>query len=366
MLRKDTKNCELKRERERERERERFWYRCGPLSLISSQILLRAQLSVVCEWSNNGQAAPRKKKGHGAIKRQSWRWLSRKRKRYEKTRCDSRKWQCDMCDGRNWKGWNCANCDWGGWKTAGHARDTPQILPPHDVAEDQDTEMLNCNPCLTETRRTEALTIPTPKAAPIGARLDSALARQARARRAYETARKMLNMAKQRMEETTTEMERADAAVENAKKKVGPATGMASDVVTLLNMLKPHSNTLSSEVADLVARIEGEMKAAKANEENSTEEKKTEALEDQQEEPKKPMTDAQEIASQLQALEAMRMAEAEDEERLRVAQIEAGKKARISPSSLRKASTTQPTMSRNKDRVPRCLRVHPRPPQYPL
>ena len=52
------------------------------------------------------------------------------------------------------------------------------------------------------------------------------------------------------------------------------------------------------------------------NEENSTEEKKNEALEDQQEEPRKPMTDAQEIASQLQALEAMRVAEAEDEERL--------------------------------------------------
>ena len=253
--------------------------------------------SVVCEWSNNGQA--------WRYQRQSWRWLSRKRKRYEKTRYDSWKWQCDMCDGRNWQGWNCANCGWE-WKNAGHTRDTPQILPAQKVAEDQDTEMLKCNPCLTETMRTEALTIPTPKATPIGARLDSALARQARARRAYETARKMLNMAKQRMEETTTEMERADAAVENVKKKVGPATRMASDVV------KPHLSTLSSEAADLIARIEGEMKAAKTNEENSTEEKKIEALEDQQEKPVKPMTDAQEIASQLQALEAMRMAEAEE------------------------------------------------------
>ena len=68
------------------------------------------------------------------------------------------------------------------------------------------------SPCQTETMRTETSTIPIPKAAPIGARLDSALARQARARRAYETARKMLAMASQMMEETTKEMEQANAA----------------------------------------------------------------------------------------------------------------------------------------------------------
>ena len=213
---------------------------------------------------------------------------------------------------------------------------TPQNLPDQDAAEDKDTEMLSCNPCLTETKRTEALTTPIPKAAPIGARLDSALARQARARRAYETALKMLLMAKQRMEETTLELGRADAAVEAAKKKVGPTTSIASDVVTLLNMLKPHINTLSTEAAELVVRIEGEMRDAKTNEENSTEEKRVEAPKVQMAIPDKPMTDIQEIDSQLQVMEMMRMAEAEDEERLRRARIEAGKNASTSPTSNRK------------------------------
>ena len=250
------------------------------------------------------------------------------------SRYDSWKWQCALCSGRNWRGWNCANCGWE-WKTAGQARDAPQNLPAQDTAEDQDTVMQISNPYQTETMRTETSTIPIPKAAPIGARLDSALARQARARRAYETARKMLTMAKQRMEETTTEMEQADAAVENAKKKVGPATGMASDVATLLDMLKPHLNALSVNAADLVARIEGDMKVAKTNEENIKEEKKLEAPgETQQTQLDKPVSDAQEIASQLQALEAMRMAEEEDEERLRRAEIEAGKNANTTPPSL--------------------------------
>ena len=220
---------------------------------------------------------------------------------------------------------------------SGELREALLTLPAPDTVEteeDQDTEMLTSNPCQTETARKETLMTPIPKAAPIGARLDSALAVQARARRAYETAQRMLTMAKQRMEEAMTELERADTAVENAKRKVGPATGMASDVASLLDLLKPHINTLSIEAADLVARIEGEMKAAKTNEENITEEKNVEAPENQQVKLNKPMTDAQEIASQLQALEAMRMAEAEDEERLRRAKTEAGRRASTSIPSL--------------------------------
>ena len=155
------------------------------------------------------------------------------------------------------------------------------------MTEEQDAGDAEWQPVPDGAKRTEILTIPTPKAAPIGARLDSALARQARARRAYETARRMLNMAQQRMEETTTELERANDVVESAKKKVGPASAMAMDVVTLLNMLKPHLSSLSSEATELVARIEGEMKATKANEDNSTEEKNHDIMEIQNEEPKK-------------------------------------------------------------------------------
>ena len=114
------------------------------------------------------------------------------------------------------------------------------------------------NPCLTElTRQTETSTVPIPKAAPKGARLDSALARQTRARRAVEAADKMLTIAKQKIKETMTEMEQANSAVEIAKKMVGPATGLASDVAILLELLRPHLNALATHAADTVARIEG-------------------------------------------------------------------------------------------------------------
>ena len=254
--------------------------------------------------------------------------------RYEVARYDYWKWQCALCSGRNWRGWNCANCGWE-WKPAGQDRDAPLILPAQDTAEDQDAVMQVSSPCQTETMRAEASTIPIPKAAPIGARLDSVLARQTRARRAYETARRMLAIARQRMEETTKEMEQANAPVENAKRKFGPATGVASDVATLLDMLKPHLNTLSVNAADLVARIEGDMKVTKTDEENIKEEMKHEVPgETQPTQLDKPVSDAQEIASQLQAMEAMRGAEEEDIEKLRRARIEAGKYANTSPPSL--------------------------------
>ena len=72
----------------------------------------------------------------------------------------------------------------------------------------------------------------------------------------------------------------------------------------------------------------------KLNEESNTEEKKDEATKRKRVSPEKPRTDTQEIASQLQAMEAMRMAEEEDEERLRKARIEAGKFAKTSHPSL--------------------------------
>ena len=101
---------------------------------------------------------------------------------------------------------------------------------------------------------------------------------------------------------------------------------MASDVPTLLDMLKPHLNALSV-TTDLVVRIEGDMKVTKTNEENIKEETKHEAPgENQPTLLDKPVSDAQEIASQSQVIEVVRMAEEEDE-RLRRAKIEAGKNA---------------------------------------
>ena len=93
-----------------------------------------------------------------------------------------------------------------------------------------------------------------------------ALARQTRARKAVEAADKTLTTAKQKMEETMEELEQANSAVERAKKKVGPAAGLTSDVTMLLELLKPHMNSLSINATDIVARIEGEVKVVRMRE----------------------------------------------------------------------------------------------------
>ena len=194
-----------------------------------------------------------------------------------------------------------------GTELSSNGLETPQNLPTLIQAENQDTVMPNSNPCLTEpTKQTEASTTPIPKAAPVGARLDSALARQTRARKAVEAADKMLTIAKQRMKETMEELEQANSAVEIAKKKVGPATGLASDVAMLLELLKPHMNSLSMNAADIIARIEGDVKVVRIRETRFKECASGERP------PGIQLTqldmlgmEAQEMASQLQAMEAM-------------------------------------------------------------
>ena len=69
----------------------------------------------------------------------------------------------------------------------------------------------------------------------------------------------MPTIAKQRMKETMEELEQANSAVKIAKRKVGQATGLALDVTMLLELLKPHMNSLSMNAADIVARIEGDV-----------------------------------------------------------------------------------------------------------
>ena len=78
------------------------------------------------------------------------------------------------------------------------------------------------------TRQAESPLVPKPNAGPPGARLDSALARQTQAKKAVEAADKMLMVAHQKTKETMTEMQQANIAVEVVKRKVGPATGLAS------------------------------------------------------------------------------------------------------------------------------------------
>ena len=80
--------------------------------------------------------------------------------------------------------------------------------------------------------QTESSTVPMPKAAPVGARLDSALAGQTRAKIAVEAADKMLTIAQLRMKETMTEMEQANIAVE---------------VAMLLELQRPHLDFLLTQ-----------------------------------------------------------------------------------------------------------------------
>ena len=190
--------------------------------------------------------------------RRSWRSHSRKRRRQERSYW---RWQCPLCSGKDWRGWTCLTCGWE-WSSSSNGLESPQNLPTLIQAKNQDTEMQNSNPCLTEpTKQTEASPATTlvPKAAPVGARLESVLARQTRARKALEAADKMLTIAKQRMLQ-------ANNAVEIAKKKVGPATGLALDVTMLLELFKPHMNSLSMNAADINARIEGDVKVVRIRE----------------------------------------------------------------------------------------------------
>ena len=148
------------------------------------------------------------------------------------------------------------------------------------------------------TRQTETSTVPIPIAAPIGARLDSALARQTRARKAVDAADKMLTVAKQRMKETMTELEPANSAVEIAKKKAGPATGLASDVA--MSLLRPHLNSLSTNAADIVARNEGDVKVVRMQDARPKEGTNVERPPGiQLTQLDIPATDAQEMASQI-------------------------------------------------------------------
>ena len=64
-----------------------------------------------------------------------------------------------------------------------------------------------------------------------------------RAKKAVEAADWMLMVAQQKLKETLKDMEQANIALEVAKKE-GPATGLASDVTMLLELLRPHLDTL--------------------------------------------------------------------------------------------------------------------------
>ena len=65
------------------------------------------------------------------------------------------------------------------------------------------------------------------------------------------------------MKATMTELEQANIAVEVAKKKVGPATGLASDVTMLLELRRMHLDSLSTHAMDIVTRIDDDVKVVR-------------------------------------------------------------------------------------------------------
>ena len=83
----------------------------------------------------------------------------------------------------------------------------------------------------------------------------------------------------------------------------------------LLELLKPHMNPLSMNAADIIARIEGDVKVVRMRETRFKECASGEMPPGVQlSQLDMPGMEAQEMASQLQAMEAMRQVEEEEEE----------------------------------------------------
>ena len=59
------------------------------------------------------------------------------------------------------------------------------------------------------------------------------------------------------------EPEQANIAVDDAKKRVGPATELASDVTMLLELLRPQLASLSTHAMDVVVRVEDDVKVVR-------------------------------------------------------------------------------------------------------
>ena len=99
----------------------------------------------------------------------------------------------------------------------------------------QDMVMQTGNACLAEqTRQVENPTVPILEAAPVEARLDSAFALINTSKESCGRCTRDAHGGTAENGGTMTELEQANIAVEVAKKKVGPATGLASDVTMLL------------------------------------------------------------------------------------------------------------------------------------
>ena len=100
------------------------------------------------------------------------------------------------------------------------------------------------------------------------------------------------------------------------KKKVGLATALASDVTMLLELLRPHLHDLSTHAADTVAKMKGDVKVVRlqgAKPKEATHRDRPPGIQLSQLDV--PEAENREIASQMQAMEAMRQAAREEEER---------------------------------------------------
>ena len=94
-----------------------------------------------------------------------------------------------------------------------------------------------------------------PKAAPVGAKLDSALAGRLRARKVLDAAMEPQEIAQKRTDDAMAEMN-AGSEAETVRKKEGPTTGLATNMKMLQNNLKPHLSAMSREAVNVKENID--------------------------------------------------------------------------------------------------------------
>ena len=139
--------------------------------------------------------------------------------------------------------------------------------------------------------------MPTLKAARVGARLNSALARQTREKKAVEAADKMFMVAQQKNERDDDGTGAGEHRGESREKEGG--------VTMMLELLRPHLNSISTRAMVMVARMEDEVKLTMQDVRPTKGTHVEEPPGIQQTQLDVPATNVREIASQAQARQAI-------------------------------------------------------------
>ena len=166
----------------------------------------------------------RAKAGH--VGRSVGRLVTAQRRQWRSyTRSQSRRrrqvtWKCPVCRNKHWQDRRCTTCGWlwtlQGFEPVGQPGALPEIEAP--------TEILDAEIAIPKARL----------ARPVGATLDSALARQDRAKKNLGLVEVQLTAAQQKMEEAKTEMAAADKSVNEARQLAVQDTSIFADAEVLV------------------------------------------------------------------------------------------------------------------------------------